>query len=56
MQNITNISILKKEKAPPLFEAESIEKIFLSQDDNFFLKRFQQNNYRFNFSCNGTCG
>ena len=44
MQNITNISILKKEKAPPLFEAESIEKIFLSQDDNFFLKRFQQNN------------
>ena len=44
MQNITNISILKKEKAPPLFEAESIEKIFLSQDDNFFLKRFQKNN------------
>ena len=44
MQNIANISILKKEKAPILFEAEFIEKICLSQDENFFLKRFQQNN------------
>ena len=43
MQNIEKISILKKEKAPPLLETEFIEEICISQDENFFLKRFQQN-------------
>ena len=44
MENTESISILKEEKIPPPLEAYFIDEICLPLDEEFLLKRFQQNN------------